>query len=154
MVEPRLTLTPGDLRASKLKSSEVSSEKQETLQLKLKFDETPSESHVTKKTIFVETVAEEQSKEYLDKTFKKKWRWLLLILCSSMVISNYFCFDNPAALEVQIQEVFDKQPAEYGLLYTVYALPNTVLPLVGGLLIDRIGNRNALLIFTLFLCIG
>jgi MFS family permease len=43
---------------------------------------------------------------------------------------------------------------EYGLLYTVYAAPNTILPLFGGILVDKIGTRNALIIFYTFLVLG
>jgi len=39
-------------------------------------------------------------------------------------------------------------------LYTVYAIPNTILPLVGGLFLDKIGTRNGLLLFTTVLALG
>mmetsp|Transcript_13036 Transcript_13036/g.20234 ORF Transcript_13036/g.20234 Transcript_13036/m.20234 type:complete len:122 (-) Transcript_13036:1205-1570(-) len=87
-------------------------------------------------------------------TMKKKLRWVMLALCCSFVISNYFCYDNPAALETQIEHDMHKTTSEYGLLYTVYALPNTILPLVGGVFLDRIGTRNGLLLFTTILCLG
>jgi len=43
---------------------------------------------------------------------------------------------------------------QYGLLYTVYAIPNLVLPLVGGIFLDKVGQRNGLLLFTVILCLG
>ena len=46
------------------------------------------------------------------------------------------------------------EPAEYGLLYTVYAVPNCILPLVGGILLDKIGTRNGLILFTVILTAG
>ena len=46
------------------------------------------------------------------------------------------------------------EPAEYGLLYTVYAIPNCILPLVGGILLDKIGTRNGLILFTVILAAG
>ena len=36
----------------------------------------------------------------------------------------------------------------------MYAIPNTILPLIGGLLLDRIGIRAGLIIFTFTLVIG
>ena len=42
----------------------------------------------------------------------------------------------------------------YGFLYTAYAVPNTILPLVGGLLLDKIGTRRGLILFTFLLCLG
>lgn len=51
--------------------------------------------------------------------------------------------------------VDDKGRIEYGLLYTVYAWPNVVFPLVGGLLIDGfLGLRVAALVFATFIMAG
>jgi hypothetical protein len=50
-------------------------------------------------SVLIQTLPVEVEPEYLNRTFKKRWRWVMLILCSSMVIANYFCFDNPASLE-------------------------------------------------------
>ena len=38
--------------------------------------------------------------EYLNKTYKKKYRFLQMILCSVFVMGNYFCYDYPASLEL------------------------------------------------------
>ena len=78
----------------------------------------------------------------------------MLFLCCIFVISNYFCYDNPAALETAIEKNFNVTTEEYGFLYTAYAIPNTILPLFGGLLLDKIGTRNGLILFTTLLCIG
>jgi len=48
-------------------------------------------------------VADEVNPLYLNKTMKKRWRWLMLFLCCTFVISNYFCYDNPASLELQLE---------------------------------------------------
>tara|TARA_B110000285_G_C14680308_1_gene404359 strand:+ start:169 stop:528 length:360 start_codon:yes stop_codon:yes gene_type:complete len=85
---------------------------------------------------------------------KKQMRWLMLILCCVFVVANYFCYDNPAAIETYIEKNLDVTSQQYGLLYTVYAIPNTILPLIGGLLLDRVGQRMALIMFTTTLCIG
>jgi len=47
----------------------------------------------------VEMVPDEVNPDYLAMTMKKKWRWVLLGFSCTLVISNYFCFDNPASLE-------------------------------------------------------
>ena len=98
-------------------------------------------------------VADEVNPLYLNKTMKKRWRWLMLFLCCTFVISNYFCYDNPASLELQLEERLVSEE-QYGLLYTVYAIPNLVLPLVGGIFLDKVGQRNGLLLFTVILCLG
>lgn len=42
----------------------------------------------------------------------------------------------------------------YSLLYTVYSLPNIILPFFGGFFVDKFGARVCLVAFTLFLVIG
>ena len=92
--------------------------------------------------------------EYLNKTFKKKQRWLMLVLCCSFVIGNYYCYDNPSTLEMPLEEKLKISATQYGFLYTAYAIPNCILPLVGGLLFDKIGTRNGLIMFTIILVAG
>lgn len=43
---------------------------------------------------------------------------------------------------------------EFNLLYALYAFPNVVIPLFGGMLIDRIGARVVLIITAMFCVIG
>jgi MFS family permease len=85
---------------------------------------------------------------------RKKWRFVMLFLCSSFVLANYFSYDNPASLEIAIEKEFKVSESQYGLLYTVYAIPNLFLPIFGGILFDKIGTRNGLLIFSFLLCSG
>jgi len=40
------------------------------------------------------------------------------------------------------------------LLYTVYSIPNIILPLFGGMFLDRFGIRTGLVLFTFILTIG
>ena len=46
----------------------------------------------------IEVIADELQPDYLEKTARKKYRWLMLFFCCIFVIPNYFCYDNPAAL--------------------------------------------------------
>ena len=41
----------------------------------------------------------ELTPEYLDQTLKKKLRWVMLLLCCTFVVGNYFCYDYPALLK-------------------------------------------------------
>ena len=36
----------------------------------------------------------------------------------------------------------------------MYAIPNCIMPMLGGILLDKIGARAGLMIFTIFLCVG
>ena len=69
-------------------------------------------------------------------------------------MGNYFCVDFPAVLKDQILEQFDVDSLKYNLLYTVYSFPNIILPLIGGVLIDKIGLRKGIMFFPIFLMIG
>lgn len=43
---------------------------------------------------------------------------------------------------------------EFNLLYSVYSFPNIVLPLIGGFILDKIGSRKGVFIFTIILIFG
>ena len=39
-------------------------------------------------------------------------RWLVLFLSCLLMIGNYYCFDNPAALKSQLQQHFNEIPKD------------------------------------------
>ena len=78
----------------------------------------------------------------------------MLFYSSCFLIGNYYCYDNPAALQKQIKTVFNIGDADYSLLYTVYSYPNIILPAIGGILLDRIGFRIGLFFFPMILILG
>jgi MFS family permease len=43
---------------------------------------------------------------------------------------------------------------EYNLFYSVYSLPNCVLPLFGGYLVDKIGIRIGIVLFSSLIAAG
>ncbi|KAG0207490.1 hypothetical protein BGX28_001267 [Mortierella sp. GBA30] len=67
-------------------------------------------------------------------------------------------YDNPAALNTQLQEYLDMPYNDYqyllSTLYSVYSLPNTVLPFLFGSLVDRFGPRRVLLGLSSCVCVG
>ena len=44
--------------------------------------------------------------------------------------------------------------AEFNLLYALYAFPNIIIPLLGGIVIDKYGARIALMISAMFCVLG
>ncbi|KAJ3046284.1 hypothetical protein HDV00_000097 [Rhizophlyctis rosea] len=48
----------------------------------------------------------------------------------------------------------DEYQWQINLLYTVYSLPNIILPLIGGILIDKLGAPLMLGLFTTCVCLG
>eukprot|EP00644_Phytophthora_capsici_P010624 jgi/Phyca11/528532/estExt2_fgenesh1_pm.C_PHYCAscaffold_300148 len=86
-------------------------------------------------------------------------RWLVLFLSCVLMIGNYYCFDNPAALKSQLQQHFSNIPKDryeflFNLLYTLYSIPNILLPFFGGVLVDRFGARVMLFAFSTAILAG
>ena len=71
-----------------------------------------------------------------------------------MVCGSYMCYDFPAILNSSIQEEFKQTSTSINILYSVYSFPNIILPLFGGYLIDYLGIRKGIFIFTFLLVIG
>ncbi|KAF9163302.1 hypothetical protein DFQ26_002728 [Actinomortierella ambigua] len=84
--------------------------------------------------------------------------WLVLSMACLLLAGNYYCYDLPAAMNLQIQEWLgtDDTTHQYqlNLLYSAYSLPNIVLPLAGGFLVDRLSASKMLLVFNLWICLG
>jgi len=86
-----------------------------------------------------------------------KVRWLVLVLTAFFMGCNYYCYDNPAALYKPLADSFSDLPSfdyYYSLLYSVYSIPNIVLPVLGGLLVDRAGLYFSLNLFAALILVG
>ena len=73
---------------------------------------------------------------------ESSFRWIVLILACWSMFGSYYCFDNPAALSNQFQDAdgeYHLSSLQFNLLYSVYSIPNVILPLFGGVLVDKIG---------------
>mmetsp|Transcript_46972 Transcript_46972/g.152674 ORF Transcript_46972/g.152674 Transcript_46972/m.152674 type:complete len:588 (-) Transcript_46972:212-1975(-) len=88
---------------------------------------------------------------------KLRVRWLVLALLSLLMSGNYYCYDNPAALYTPLARRFvtNRQFELYfDGFYSIYSLPNIVLPLIGGVIVDRWGFATSLCLFTSFCLAG
>ena len=71
-----------------------------------------------------------------------------MILIFVKKFADYFIIDIPGVLKPQlIKELsifYSKNTSEYifGLMYSVYNLPNIILPIIGGILTDKYGLVN------------
>ncbi|XP_053566072.1 major facilitator superfamily domain-containing protein 1 isoform X2 [Bombina bombina] len=82
-------------------------------------------------------------------------RIVVLSLMCFLGFGSYFCYDNPAALQTQVQGDMKVDTAQFMQLYAWYSWPNVVLCFFGGFLIDRVfGIRLGTIIFSLFVCVG
>lgn len=74
------------------------------------------------------------------------------------MFGNYYAFDNPSALNRQLHGWLTHSEADFqfrlNLLYSVYSIPNIVLPMFVGGWLDRFGSRTFLLVLSVLVCIG
>jgi len=71
-----------------------------------------------------------------------------------MMFGNYYFFDQTSSTQDAIRLRTDMSENAFGFLSSVYSLPNIVLPLVGGIIVDRLGVRTAALSFTTLVLAG
>eukprot|EP01084_Bolivina_argentea_P278288 475331_1 len=79
--------------------------------------------------------------------------FVLVVVCISMLSYSY-CYDNPAALQQELQSKYNLTNIEYNLLYSAYTFPNFILPLFSGILTDFYGVDIMILTFFIFIVIG
>lgn len=88
---------------------------------------------------------------------ESQYRWIILVLTCIMMIGNYYCYDIPASLNSQMDDYFGK-PGDFetlfSLLYTVYSVPNIILPFFGGYFVDTLGVRICMLVFACLITAG
>jgi MFS family permease len=63
------------------------------------------------------------------------------------MFGNYYAYDSVAPLADQLQRVLGFSDTQIGTLNAIYSLPNIVMVLIGGILVDRFGTRRATLLF-------
>ncbi|KAJ7984544.1 hypothetical protein DPEC_G00355900 [Dallia pectoralis] len=98
------------------------------------------------------------------------YRFLVLFFNCLLTFGSYFCFDIPSVLQEQFQgnitclnatlsngtvdcvEGLGMTPQQYNLLYAIYAWTNAVVVIMAGFLIDKLGNRFGVFLFS-FLCV-
>ena len=74
-------------------------------------------------------------------------RWTILVVLSLPAFASAYLFDciGPLAKLLSVQLHYTN--ADIGLLQAVCCLPNLVMVLIGGIIIDRIGEKKSLVMF-------
>ncbi len=78
--------------------------------------------------------------------------WLVLALVSLAMFGNYYIYDSISPLADLLKAQLGFSDQQIGTLNGIYSLPNIVMVLLGGILIDRFGTRRSLFAFA-FLCV-
>ena len=80
---------------------------------------------------------------------------MILILAICYEIAPYMCYDGPTPLKTKLTEPpFDLSEGQFNALFSVYAFPNMILPLFGGIFMDKLGIRLGMPIFVSILAVG
>jgi len=75
------------------------------------------------------------------------YRWLVLVFISLAMFGNYYVYDAISPLADVLKAQLGFSDAAIGWLNAIYSMPNLVMVLIGGIIIDRIGTRKSTLIF-------
>lgn len=72
------------------------------------------------------------------------WRWLVLFMVSMVLFGSYYVYDAVTPINDFIQSSMGIDNSQYGLLFTLYSLPNLFFLVVfAGILLDRLGIKKA-----------
>ena len=81
-------------------------------------------------------------------------KWTMLALAALTIMGSYYTYDSIAPVAGMLRDQRGFSQSQIGLLNAVFNLPNIVLALVGGILIDRIGAAKSILIAALICTLG
>src|ERR1700727_2258197 len=84
----------------------------------------------------------------------KFYRWMVLIFLRLAMLGNYYFYDALEPLAKLLQDQLHFSAQNIGMLQAAYSFPNIFTVVLGGILIDRIGTRKAMLIFGIICFIG
>jgi MFS family permease len=84
----------------------------------------------------------------------RPFRWLVLIFVSLTMFGNYYVYDCIAPIADLLTKQLGFSDSNIGLLQAIYSIPNVVMVLIGGYIVDRIGTRKALFIFAVLCFVG
>lgn len=82
------------------------------------------------------------------------FRWTILVFVSLAMFGNYYIYDSISPLADLLATQLKFTNADIGLLQGIYSFPNIIMVLIGGIIIDRIGTRISVVIFTVLIFLG
>ncbi|MBM4320996.1 MAG: major facilitator superfamily domain-containing protein 1 [Deltaproteobacteria bacterium] len=82
------------------------------------------------------------------------FRWLVLIVISLAMFGNYYVYDCISPLADVLKEKLSFTDDDIGMLNAIYSIPNIFMVLIGGIVIDRLGVKRSLLLFSGICMVG
>jgi len=77
----------------------------------------------------------------------RAYRWAVLLAMSLAVYGSYYAFDCIGPLTPVLSRQLHFSDSNIGSLQAIFSLPNIVMVLIGGIIIDRIGARRSVFLF-------
>jgi len=84
----------------------------------------------------------------------RRYRWMVLVVISLAMFGNYYVYDCIAPIADLLAKQLGFSDSNIGLLQAIYSIPNVIMVLIGGYIVDRIGTRKAIFIFGTLCLIG
>ncbi len=81
-------------------------------------------------------------------------RWGVLVLVSLSMFGNYYVYDSIAPIADLLASQLKFTDSDIGLLQGIYSVPNILMVLLGGLIIDRIGTVKSITLFSILCFLG
>ncbi len=81
-------------------------------------------------------------------------RWTVLLIISLSMFGNYYIYDSISPLADLLVKQLNFSDSDIGLLQGIYSFPNIIMVLIGGIIIDKIGTRTSVMIFTFLIMLG
>jgi MFS family permease len=82
------------------------------------------------------------------------YRWMVLIFVSLAMFGNYYIYDSINPLERIFLEQLGFSASMFGWLNSSYSIAAVVTLLLGGYLVDRLGIKKSLLLFSVLCIVG
>lgn len=80
--------------------------------------------------------------------------WIVLILVSLVIGTNYYVYDMMSGIKSVIQDNLQFNNSQYGLIIAFYSFPNLIMAVLGGIILDRWGIKKTGFLFVLLCVIG
>src|SRR5512134_2416802 len=84
----------------------------------------------------------------------RAYAWLVLVFVSVAMFGNYYVYDCISPLADVLKTQLGFTDANIGLLQAIYSIPNIVMVLIGGIIIDRIGTKKSTALFGVICFLG
>ncbi|MBL0174430.1 MAG: MFS transporter [Ignavibacteria bacterium] len=90
------------------------------------------------------------------KTISPSTRWIVLVLVSVVIATNYYVYDAMSSIKSVMQTQLGIDNTAYGLIVSFYSFPNTFLlmSIFGGIILDKWGIRKTGFLFVLVCFLG